>query len=205
MSETRSPLSRRTLTKGSAWAAPVVLASASIPVYAASPKPTITSSTQFGRATGASATVPAYSCSGRLQIQISQNSSTFVKVDNIPTGYTLSNLVANYWFPVQSGTTFSRVSGTSTCWTVPTATGNTTVVSGYTFREYRSTYTCPLTYSGTSWAQPSSSNFSFISSCQPGSTLPTYTYHYTQTITLTSRTGSAITLTKDNGWANKLV
>lgn len=71
MSETRSPLSRHTLTKGSAWAVPVVLASASIPAYAASPKPTITSSTQFGRATGASATVPAYSCSGRLQIQIS--------------------------------------------------------------------------------------------------------------------------------------
>lgn len=138
----------------------------------------------------------------QISQQVAQNS--FLTVSNIKSTSKLSNLKGSYWLPVQSGTTFSRVSGSSTCWSVPVASGKTTLYNGVVYREYTSTYTCPIAVSGTSWTQPASSNFSFVSSCQTGTTLPSKTYHYEQSVTVTSASGVVTTATKNNGWSNTL-
>ena len=205
MNSSQSPISRRALAKGSAWSAPVILTSSAIPAYAASPRPTLTSITWFYRANGPALQVKPYTCTDRVQIQIIQNSKSYITLSNLASGSTLSNLTASYWLPVETGTTFSRVSGTSTCWSVPTASGRITTNNGFTYREYVSNYTCPITASGSSWTQPTSSNFNFVSSCQTTRSLATNNYHYEQNITVTSKTGQKSIVTKENGWANAMV
>lgn len=197
-------INRRNLAKGAAWATPLVVASATVPVYAASVAGAISSATYFSSSNATGQTVTPYSCAGKMQVQISQQSTqnSYLNITNISSTSKLSNLMGSYWLPVQSGTTFSRVSGSSTCWSVPVASGKTTTYNGVVFLEYTSTYTCPITVSGTSWTQPTSSNFNFVSSCQPGATLPSKTYHYEQSVTVTSATGAVTTATKSNGWAN---
>jgi hypothetical protein len=199
-------ISRRNLTKGAAWAAPAVLATAGVPVYAASATVAITSSTYFASAVASGQTVTPYSCAGKVQLQISQQSTknSYLTISNIKSTSKVTNLKASYWLPVQSGTTFTQVANTSRCWSVPVASGKTTTYNGVVFREYISTYTCPITVSGTSWTQPTSSNFSFVSSCQTGSTLPSRIYHYEQSATVTSASGAVATATKTNGWSNRL-
>lgn len=198
-------ISRRALAKGSAWAAPIVIASTAVPVYAASPVPTLASSTAFSFASASGGSVSPYTCNGKAQIQIQQASATsFLTVSNIPSTTKLSNLAGHYWLPVQSGTTFTRISGTSSCWSVPTATGVTTTYNGVIFREYISTYGCAITVTSTQWTQPASSNFNFVSSCQSGATLTSQSYHYTQNITSTSASGQSTILSKNNGWNYKM-
>ena len=197
-------ISRRSLTQGAAWAAPVIIASATTPAYAASATVAIASSTYFASAVASGKTITPYSCAGKVQVQISQQSTqnSYLTVNNLKSTSKVTNLKGSYWLPVQSGTTFTRVANTSTCWSVPVASGKTTTYNGVVFREYTSTYTCPITVSGTSWTQPTSSNFNFVSSCQSGSTLPSRIYHYEQSATVTSASGAVATATKSNGWSN---
>ncbi|MDO4916440.1 MAG: hypothetical protein Q3974_02310 [Rothia sp. (in: high G+C Gram-positive bacteria)] len=203
---THQIISRRTLAKGSAWAAPTVVASAVIPAYAASAQPTtLTSITWFYNASSGSGNVQPYTCNGNNQLRITQKTTgSYVTVSNIPTGSKLTNLIARYWLAVDSNTTFTRVSGTSTCWSVPLASGKTTTYNGVVFREYTSTYTCPISISGTSWTQPTADAMDFVSSCQASPTLTSIIYHYTQQVTLTSAQGTTTILTKDNGWTNQM-
>ena len=197
-------ISRRSLTQGAAWAAPVIIASATTPAYAASATVAIASSTYFAWAVVSGKTVTPYSCAGKAQVQISQLSTqnSYLTVNNLKSTSKVTNLKGSYWLPVQSGTTFTRVANTSTCWSVPVASGKTTTYNGVVFREYTSTYTCPITVSGTSWTQPTSSNFKFVSSCQTGTTLPSRIYHYEQSATVTAASGAVATATKSNGWSN---
>ncbi|MFJ3031373.1 hypothetical protein ACIP5Z_05990 [Rothia terrae] len=192
----QSKVSRRHLARGAAWVAPVVIATAATPVYAASTIfATLTSSTYFLRES-----VSACSYHDRVYIQELTSQNSYLTVNNLKSTYKLSNLATHVWLPVAKGTTFSCVTGGSTCWSVPTATGASQVRNGYTFYEYVTTYTCAITFTGTSWTMPSTSFMNFVSSCQPGA-LPTATYHYTQNITVTSGAASKV-ITKDNGWAN---
>lgn len=202
---TTEGINRRKIVKGTAWAAPAIVATTTIPAYAASPQPVLTSSTHFGWGNTISSNVPNYSCGGRAQIQIRQDSTSYLRVTGLTTGTTLSNLKMSVWLPVQAGTTFTRVSGSSSCWSVPVATGITTVRNGYTFREYVSTYGCAMNVTSSTWTQPTASNFNFISSCQTSSTLPTTTYHYTQQVTVKAPSGAIYTPTKDNGWSNTML
>lgn len=183
---------RRNVAKGALWAMPAVVATSQIPVYAASQlKPTFASSTTFTLGTALSST-----CGGKQQFKLSQVlNSSFITVTNIPTGSTLSNLYSLFYLQVDAGTTFTRVSGSSTCWSVPVATGNTMVYNGVTLREYRSNYSCAYTISGGTWTQPTANNFNFISSCQSTNLASRY-YAYNQFVTLTSKTGTAQTLSK---------
>lgn len=196
-------ISRRSIAKGSAWAAPVILATATTPAYAVSITPLLTSSTKFAQSNTAGKDVTAYTCGTKVQVQIAQIAPTnYLQVSGIKSTTKLSNLKASYWLPVQAGTTFTRVSGSSTCWTVPVASGATVVRNSVTYREYVSTYTCPLTVTGTTWTQPVTSNFNFVSSCQTAPALASTTYHYTQTITATDAGGNSVNAVKDNGWTN---
>ncbi|MEU7993476.1 hypothetical protein IDM48_07360 [Rothia amarae] len=197
-------ISRRSLIQGAAWAAPVIIASVTTPAYSASATVAIASSTYFAWAVASGQTVTPYSCAGKAQVQISQLSTqnSYLTVNNLKSTSKVTNLKGSYWLPVQSGTTFTRVANTSTCWSVPVASGKTTTYNGVVFREYTSTYTCPITVSGTSWTQPTSSNFKFVSSCQTGTTLPSRIYHYEQSATVTSASGAVATATKSNGWSN---
>ncbi|SIK65660.1 Uncharacterised protein [Mycobacteroides abscessus subsp. abscessus] len=198
-------ISRRTLAKGSGWAAPAIMASAVTPVYAASAQPTLTSITWFYNASSTNGNVQPYTCNNKSQLRITQKTAgSNVTVSNIPTGSKLSNLVANYWLPVAANTTFTRVTSTSSAWSIPTATGKFVVNNNITYREYTSSYTPVIAVTGTTWTQPTPDAMDFVSSCQPSGTLASTTYHYTQNITLTSAKGVATVLTKDNGWANQM-
>lgn len=188
---------RRQVASAAAWTAPAIALGAAAPVTAASQiPPTLTSSTRFGNANFKSSSVPAYSCGGSAQVQIQQSTSSFLTVSNISPTTKLSNLSASYWLALDPGTKFTRVSGSSTCWTVPVLSGASQVRDGATFYELTSTYTCPITVTSTSWSQPTDTFLNFVSSCQSGQTLASSIIHYTQTIVVDGKT----TLTKDNGW-----
>lgn len=190
---------RRQVASAAAWSAPTIALGAAAPAVAASQiPPPLTSSTRFANANFSGDKVVPYSCSGRVQVQIQQSSgSSFLTVKNISPTTQLTNLAASYWLALDAGTTFTRVSGSSTCWTVPTRSGASQVREGATFYEFVSTYTCPITVTGTSWSQPTDTFLNFVSSCQSGTRLTSSIVHYTQTIVLDGKT----TLTKDNGWS----
>ena len=135
MNSSQSPISRRALAKGSAWSAPVILTSSAIPAYAASSRPTLTSITWFYRANGPALQVNPYTCTDRVQMQIIQDSRSYITLSNLASGSTLSNLTASYWLPVETGTTFSRLSGPSPWWSVPTARARIPPYNGSSSRE----------------------------------------------------------------------
>lgn len=192
---------RRQVAGAAAWSLPALAVGAAAPASAASRiPPVLTSSTHFGNATFQSSSVPAYNCGGTAQVQIEQGSSSFLTVSNIAPTTKLSNLSASYWLAVDAGTKFTRVSGSSTCWSVPVLSGASQVRDGATFYEFTSTYTCPITVASTSWSQPTNTFLNFISSCQSGRTLASSIIHYTQTIVVDGKT----TLTKDNGWSVRM-
>lgn len=183
---------RRTIAKGALWTVPAVIATTQVPAYASSTQPTsLTSVTSFKMGSYANST-----CAGRQQFEISQNSaSTYLNVINIPSGSTLSGLYSLYYLQVDAGTTFRRITGSSTCWTVPVATGKTITYNGAILREYKSAYNCSYTIAQGTWTQPTANNFDFISSCQ-GVIRPSRYYVYNQFITLTSATGTSQVLSK---------
>lgn len=94
-----------------------------------------------------------------------------------------------------TGTTFKRVTGSSTCWSVPVATGKTMTYNGVILREYKSAYSCTYTLAQGTWTQLSANNFDFISSCQ-SAIKPSRYYTYNQFITLTTAQGTSQVISK---------
>lgn len=183
---------RRTIAQGALWTLPAVMGTSVVPSYASSKAPTTLSSmTSFKMGSYTNST-----CAGKQQFEVSQNSaSTYINVTNIQSGTTLSGLYALYYLHVDAGTTFKRVTGSSTCWSVPVATGKTMTYNGVIFREYKSAYSCTYTIAQGTWTQPSANNFDFISSCQSSIKTSRY-YTYNQFITLTSAQGTSQVISK---------
>lgn len=142
---TQSPLSRRTLAKGAAWAVPAVLLAGAAPAYAASP--VITSVRQIYTYRGnPSGCVP-------MTLSTQQNSSGtgdanyFIGWQNTTTSTKLTNISIMFWYAEPNITWISGTQAPSpACWTVPTRVSTATIVdAGVTLYGYQSTYTCAVT------------------------------------------------------------
>lgn len=197
-----TPMNRRQFARGAAWSAPALTLAGAAPALAASPPPPkLTSATFFGQSNVAGQTVNPYSCNGQLQFQVDGvRSGQFFTVSNTVAGTPITNITMTFWLATAAGTTWTRVSGSSTCWSIPSATGATTTYDGATFRAYTTTFNCTAVPSGSTYTIPTSQMFNFVSSCQGRSSALTSYYHYTQTA-LTR----GVALTKDNGWTNVMV
>ena len=138
---------------------------------------------------------------GQQQFQVDGvRSGQFFTVNNTVAGAAITNISMTFWLATVAGTTWTRVAGSSACWSVPAATGATTTFDGQTFRAYTSDFSCPAVPTGSSYTIPTAQMFNFVSSCQGRTTLPTRYYHYTQ-----AATTRGVPLTKDNGWNNQMV
>lgn len=195
-------VNRRQFTRGAAWSAPALSIAAAAPAVAVSPPPPkLTSATFFGQSNVSGQTVAPYTCNGQQQFQVDGvRSGQFFTVTNTVAGVPITNITMTFWLATVAGTTWTRVSGSSTCWSLPTATGDTTTYGSVLFRAYSSTFNCTAMPSGSTYTIPTTQMFNFVSSCQGRSSFPTSYYHYTQTA-LTR----GVSLTKDNGWTNVMV
>ncbi|MDO4897850.1 MAG: hypothetical protein Q3965_00945 [Rothia sp. (in: high G+C Gram-positive bacteria)] len=204
-------ISRRSVAQGAAWAVPAVVATAAVPAYAASKiPPTLVSSTSQARADRRGDALPHYNCNGATQAEIyNTRPSSYITVNNLPANAKLSNLTMEFWLAVDANTTWTipttATTGTSadtstvkpsTCWTVPVRSYKDVVRNGITFYSFKSTFTCPITVTGSTWTLPTNQKFAFLSSCQSVSRLRSGEVHYEQTITVN---GSTV-LTKSSPW-----
>lgn len=141
--------SRRTLVKGIAWSTPIVVTASPTPAIAASPQISLTMGTYsgwnktayrlFNRCTSGSNLVwdgRAQNSDVRLGAPSTNSASIYLRDADSTTQVTA--VTVSVWVPVPN-LTWVVYGGQP--WTAPTRTGSTTVYSGRTYYEYRSTYT----------------------------------------------------------------
>ncbi|SNC73681.1 hypothetical protein SAMN05445756_2090 [Kytococcus aerolatus] len=140
-------------------------------------------------------------CGGRRQYSISgQDYNSHFTIQNTKPGEPITNIAMTFWLPTDAGTVWYPAGGSSSCWSRPTATGNTQVRNGLLYRAYTSSFSCSATATGTTFRIPSSQMFNWVSSCQSSYTAPSgIAYNYNQTANIRDET-----LVKDNGWNNTM-
>lgn len=193
--EQTQAVSRRAIAKGVAWSVPSLAVVGAAPATAASPTPELSTYVIFSQEHQSNSEFP-YSCGTSGTQQMDVNGQNFI-LKGVSPGASLTGITTTFWLAVDAGTTWSTVG--STCWTRPTSTGQTATVNGVLFRAYTSAFTCSATVAANgTYTMPSAQMLRFRSSCQSFTNPKTFTYHYTQTVTLPSGT----VVTKDNGWSN---
>lgn len=143
---TSGVISRRTLAKGAAWATPVAVTAAAAPALAASPAITWSHTTTW-RWYLNSAPWCTTARDG-LEINTAESGSGFT-IANTSTSTSITNVSATFWF-TRNDITWTRASGDSGCWSVPSLTGQSATLQGSdgvtrTYYAYLTTYTCTVT------------------------------------------------------------
>lgn len=166
------------------WAAPVIAVSSAAPAFAASSMPIFTSSTYRHFDTGTATT-----CGTGAQFSIEQNAGVgFLKVDGLLAGDVLSKLSTTFYVALPAGVTWTRTG--SSCWTTPVeSTALNMTVGGILYRAYTTTFTCSLTYTGSTYLMPEYQFLGWRTPCITAG-VPSLKEKYTQTITVT-RPGEA--------------
>lgn len=142
-----SVTSRRTVLQTTAWAAPIIALTASTPAFAASPARVFAIESAFG--IGWYPTTQGQTTSGALQYD-AKAPGQYLRVTGTQAGDVLSNiyvdvLISTGW----PAPTFTPIPGSNTAWSTLANTGTTLVVSGVTYRVYRTAYTGTVTATGT--------------------------------------------------------
>lgn len=129
--------SRRTVAKGAAWSAPVIVMGSNAPAMAASP-PVVFSHITTWR--WYSNSFPYCGGSERDGLEINTTEGTQVRIADTRTWTTITNVRAYFWFR-KSDITWTPETGNSGCWTVPSYDG----MSSAGYYRYVSNYTCTIT------------------------------------------------------------
>lgn len=138
-------VSRRTLAKGAAWAAPAVLVATAAPQVAASLQ-------KDPGINGWVRNTPERIGPCRWTLDVNSNLNGYGP-DGAPFGLyiydvedpnTFSNAKLTYWVIGNQQATWVTRSGHSSCWSGPTRGTPTTKKDGYVYTPYTWTYTCPI-------------------------------------------------------------
>lgn len=193
---TEPTLSRRTLARGAAWAAPTALVAAAAPMAAASPAITWAHVTSFRYASNSSPF-----CAGQDTWSLSNDptwtyggAGAGTSFTNTKTTTTLVNLVANYWYP-RADAAFVSVAGGNACWSLPVRNAglDTTRPGGIAMYGYTTTYTCPIVAVNGTTTLPT--GFRFRSRCYTD-----FTAADQWTRRLVSVAINGVTESKDTSW-----
>lgn len=138
---TSSGISRRSFSRGTAWAVPAIAVATAAPALAAS-GPTVHNG---GYVTGV---WNQGSCSGTVitvdGTSYANTANPGYTVQNSTTSTKISNITLTFFFPI-AGLTFSRLSGAPAGWSNLASNGTTQVINGVTYYGYSSTYTGTVT------------------------------------------------------------
>jgi hypothetical protein len=133
-------VSRRTVVKGAAWAAPVVAMASAAPAFAASPP----DNTSINGVVGISARCKWLQ--DGISVDIDSRSSSYgLFVNNTTTSTTISNAYIIFYLSMPN-LSWSAADGNDG-WTAPVSTGATKVVGSQTLYGYKTTYTKSITAS----------------------------------------------------------
>lgn len=138
-----SVTSRRTVLQTTAWAAPIIALTAATPAFAASPPRVFAIESTFG--IGWYPTTQGQTTNGALQFD-AKAPGQYLRVTGTQAGDVLSNIYVDVL--ISSGwpaPTFTPIPGSNMAWSTLANTGTTLVVSGVTYRVYRTTYTGTVT------------------------------------------------------------
>ncbi|UFS58597.1 hypothetical protein [Subtercola endophyticus] len=171
-------LTRRQVTKAAAWSIPVVAIAVAAPMAAASVvPPSYAIESSFG--VGWYPTAQGQTATGALQYDASSSSAAvqYLRVTGTSAGDSVAGVYIEVLISVGwPAPTFTALPGSNPSWSTLANTGATRVVSGVTYRVYKSTYTGAVVATGSTTNIPINFYFRSSSPYYAGQTVITQRY-----------------------------